>query len=370
VKLPSVPRLRIQFVLPFTGLTGGNKCVLEYANRLKARGHDVWLIHDYPDIPFWKPRGFALTKLRDWGAWSWVNWFDVRVPVVRCPGLEAGYVPDADAVLATYYRAVPVVAKLPPGKGRQFNLIQAYETDWIEEKEFCDSTYRMPPRHIVNASWVGRLMWEKFRQPSVKVIPATSYEQFELRPGRVFRTPARCLMQYHTLPVKGVADGIRAFEMAARAVPGLTLTLFGTRSTGLQTPHRVAGMVPEPKMADLYYDHDIFIWPSHREGLGTPCLEAMACQCAVVTTDNGGSEEFAFHERTALVSPPKDVEALATNIVRLAKDAALRRQLAETGCAWVRQHITWDLACAGLERCFTDDSLWKGPNSATGVEAA
>ena len=118
MNLPSIPRLRIQFVLPFTGLTGGNKCVLEYANRLKARGHDVWLIHDYPDIPFWKPRGFALTKLRDWGVWPWVDWFDVHVPVVRCPGLEARYVPDADAVLATYYRDVPAMAKLPPGKGR------------------------------------------------------------------------------------------------------------------------------------------------------------------------------------------------------------------------------------------------------------
>lgn len=362
-------RLRIQFVLPFLNLTGGNKCVLEYANRLAARGHDVWLIYGYPDIPFWKPRGFTLTKLRDWGVLPWVTWFDVRVPVVRCPNLEDRWVPEADIVLATTYYWVPHVAKLPASKGRQFNLIQAYETDWIEEKEFCDSTYCLPPRHIVNASWVGRVMWEKFRRPSVKVIPATSYEQFELRPAREYRSPARCLMQYHTLPIKGVPDGIRAFEMAAQELPGLTLTLFGTRSAGLQTPHRVAGMVPESKMADLYYDHDIFIWPSHREGLGTPCIEAMACKCAVATTDNGGSEEFAFHEQTALVSPPKDTEALAANIVRLARDVELRRRLAETGCAWVRLNITWDKACEGLERCFVDDALWQGPNSPALPEA-
>ena len=206
-------------------------------------------------------------------------------------------------------------------------------------------------------------MWEKFQQPSVKVIPAVSYEQYTLRPVRGFRQPARCLMQYHTLPVKGVSDGLRAFELAAREVPGLTLTLFGQRCKNLQTPHHVAYNVPETDMAELYYSHDIFIWPSHREGLGTPCIEAMACQCAVATTDNGGSEEFAFHEETALVSPPKHPEALAANIVRLAKDLPLRRHLAETGCRWVREHITWDLACAGLERCFVDDLLWKGPNS-------
>jgi len=355
-------KLRIQFVLPFLNLTGGNKCVLEYANRLQARGHDVWLIFDYPDIPFWKPRGFSLTKLRDWGALPWVNWFDARVPVVRCPGLKDCCVPDADVVLATCWSNAHQVAALSPGKGRKFYLIQAYETDWIKDPA-CETGYGLPLWHIVNASWVGRIMWERFQKPSVKVIPAASFEQYELRPTREFRQPPRCLMQYHTVSEKGVPDGIRAFELAAREVPGMTLAFYGLRTTGLQTPHRIAGVVPESGMCDLYYDHDIFIWSSLREGLGTPCIEAMACKCAVATTDNGGSEEFAFHEQTALVSPPKNPEALAANIVRLAKDMALRRRLAETGCDWVRKNITWDMACDGLEHCFTNDTLWKGPNS-------
>jgi glycosyltransferase involved in cell wall biosynthesis len=356
-------KLRIQFTLPFLNLAGGNKCVLEYANRLKARGHDVWLIYGYPDIPFWKPRGFSLMMLRDWGVLPWINWFDVRVPIVRCPDLANDCVPDADVVLATTFHWVPYVAKLGASKGRQFNLIQAYETDYAEDKTFCDSTYGLPPKHIVNASWVGRVMWEKFQRPSVKVIPAADFEQFEWRPSREYHTPPRCLMQYHDHAVKGVEDGIKAFELAAREVSGMTLTFYGPRSVGLRTPHRVAGMVPMETMSDLYYDHDIFIWPSHREGLGTPCIEAMACKCAVATTDNGGSEEFAFHEQTALVSPPRDVKALAENIVRLAKDVPLRRRLAEVSCDWVRRHITWDRACDGLERCFVDDTLWKGPNS-------
>ncbi len=368
--MTSSRKLKIQFVLPFLNLTGGNKCVLEYANRMAARGHDVWLIYRQADVPWWKPRGFLRTVLRDRGVRPWVDWFEVKVPVVRCRTFEDRDVPDADVVVATNYFWVPPVAAMSPRKGRQFNLIQAYETDWIEDKEFCDSTYRLPPKHIVNASWVGRILWEKFGRPSVKVVPAADYEQFARRPTREYRTPPRCLMQYHTLPVKGVSDGIRAFELAAREVPGMTLTFFGVHSAGLRTPHRVAGMVPMAAMADLYYDHDIFIWPSHREGLGTPCIEAMACQCAVATTDNGGSEEFAFHERTALVSPPQNPEALAANIVRLAKDVGLRRRLAETSCAWVRENITWDKACAGLERCFTDETLWKGPNSPAMPEGA
>ncbi|MCX6907203.1 MAG: hypothetical protein NTY01_04080, partial [Verrucomicrobia bacterium] len=227
---------RIQFVLPFLNLTGGNKCALEYANRLQARGHDVWLIFDYPDIPFWKPRGFSLTKLRDWGALPWVNWFDARVPVVRCPGLKDGCVPDADVVLATCWSNAHQVAALSPDKGKKIYLIQAYETDWIKD-EACETGYGLPLWHIVNASWVGRIMWERFQKPSVKVIPAASVEQYELRPTREFRQPPRCLMQYHTVSEKGVPDGIRAFELAAREVPGMTLAFYGMRTKGLQTPH-------------------------------------------------------------------------------------------------------------------------------------
>lgn len=355
--------LRIQFVLPFLGLTGGNKSVMEYANRLAKRGHDVWLIYDHADIPWWKPRGFLRTLLRDKGVIPWVDWFDVQVPIIRVPGLSGPRLPEADAVLATSYYWAEAVHRMPASAGRKYNLIQGYESDWIADKKFADDSYRLPLHHIVNASWLGRLMWEKFHAPSVKAITAVNYDQYQYRPDRVYNTPARCLMQYHTVPEKGIPDGIRAFEIAAQKVPGLSLTLFGTRTKDLVTPHATRCNVPESEMSDLYHDHDILIWPSLREGLGAPCIEAMACQCAVATTDNLGSEEFAFHEKTALVSPPGDVETLAAHIVRLATDIELRKRLGRDSCAWVREHITWDLACAGLEKCFVaPDSFWSGPN--------
>lgn len=355
--------LRIQFVLPFLVLTGGNKCVMEYANRLQDRGHDVWLILGHGS-PSWKqPRGFATTWLRDHGLMHWVDWFDIRVPVVRVPNLEGPRLPAADVVVATDYYWAGHVHKMPASAGRKFYLIQAYETDWIANKELADASYRYRMPHIVNASWVGRLLHEKFGTNSVKVIPAANYDQYDYRPDRSFRSPARCLMQYHTVSEKGVSDGIRAFEIAAQQVPGLKLTLFGTRTKGLQTPHTTRYNVPEAEMSDLYHAHDIFVWSSIREGLGTPCIEAMACQCAVATTDNGGSEEFAFHEETALVSPPGNPEALAQNVVRLAKDLALRKRLAKNSCAWVRRNITWDKACDGLEKVFSaPPSAWTGPN--------
>lgn len=358
-------RLRIQIVLPFRGITGGNLVLVELANRLAARGHDVWMLFEHVDVPPWKPRGFTRVKLRDWKLKSWIDWFELRVPVVRCHQLEDRHVPDADVILASHWLHIPKIAALSASKGQKFYYIQTYEAAFNNglEAETVDATYRLPFRHIVVASWIGQLLWEKFAQPSVKVNPAIDYTNLPVPIGREFRNPPRCLMQHHTPPEKGVADGVRAFELAAREIPGMTLSLFGPHSKEFATPHRTLGQILPSKLGKLYGEHDILIWSSHFEGFGVPPVEAMACQCAVATTDNGGSKEFAYHEKTALVSPPRDVESLATNIIRLAKDMGLRQRLARAGCEWVRTHITWKHTCDAIERCFQDPTLWKGPNS-------
>ena len=178
---------------------------------------------------------------------------------------------------------------------------------------------------------------------------------------RRVHTPPRCLMQHHGLAVKGVADGLRAFELARREVPDLTLSLFGPHSRTAETPYRNLGFVLPTELGRMYLDHDILIWPSRREGYGLPPVEAMACQCAVATTDNGGSEEFAVPEETALVSPPGDPEALAASIVRLASDPDVRRRVAENAYAAVRRTMTWDPVIDTWERALRDETLWTGP---------
>jgi len=360
----AIDQLRIQIVLPFCDLTGGNLILLELANRFAARGHRVGMLFEHEGAPWWKPRSFTRMKLRDGRRRPWVDWFDLRVPVLRCPRLENRHVPDADVILVSHWRQVPQVAALSAAKGRKLYYVQAYETDFPEDAESqaaVDATYRLPLQHIVPASWLGRLMWERFGQPSVKIGYALDFTRFPLPDTRTIHTPPRCLMQHHGLAVKGVADGLRAFELARRAVPDLTLALFGPHSRTVETPYRSLGFVLPTDLGRMYLDHDIFIWPSRREGYGLPPVEAMASQCAVATTDNGGSEEFAVHEETALVSPPHDAEALAANIIRLARDQDVRRRLAANGSAAVRRTMTWDPIIDVWERALMDETLGTGP---------
>jgi glycosyltransferase involved in cell wall biosynthesis len=56
------------------------------------------------------------------------------------------------------------------------------------------------------------------------------------------------------------------------------------------------------------------------EGFGKTQVEVMAYGCALVTTANGGSGDFAFHGETALVSDPRDVDTIARHIATLLRE--------------------------------------------------
>lgn len=72
---------------------------------------------------------------------------------------------------------------------------------------------------------------------------------------------------------------------------------------------------------------DVFCLPSYREGLSRSLLEAAACGLPIVTTDVAGCRDVVDNERDGLLVPPRDSEAVARAIARLAADPTLRRRL-------------------------------------------
>ena len=87
---------------------------------------------------------------------------------------------------------------------------------------------------------------------------------------------------------------------------------------------------------------DLFVMSSVTEGLGTSLLDAMAASRPIVATTAGGIPEIVEHGVNGLLVPPRDHAALAASIVRLLKDAALRRQTGAAGFARVTERFTVD----------------------------
>ena len=78
---------------------------------------------------------------------------------------------------------------------------------------------------------------------------------------------------------------------------------------------------------------DIFVLPSHFEGLPMSVIEAMLCALPVVATDIRGPREQVVEGETGFLVPAGTVAPLAAALRRLVEDKALRKRFGEASLA-------------------------------------
>jgi phosphatidylinositol alpha-mannosyltransferase len=95
---------------------------------------------------------------------------------------------------------------------------------------------------------------------------------------------------------------------------------------------RFLGHVPSADLPRWYATGDVFVSPATgNESFGIVLAEAMAAGRAVVASDIPGYRSVVTPEIDGVVAPPGDVQALTEQIVRLARDPELRRELSRRG---------------------------------------
>mgnify|MGYP001617345437 FL=1 len=92
---------------------------------------------------------------------------------------------------------------------------------------------------------------------------------------------------------------------------------------------------------------DVLAVPSKEEGLCTTILDALALGRPVAATTAGGIPEIIEHGVQGLLSPPRDAEALAANIVSILADPARARAMGEAGRARVLERFSVDRMVEG-----------------------
>ncbi len=76
---------------------------------------------------------------------------------------------------------------------------------------------------------------------------------------------------------------------------------------------------------------DVFVLPSHSEGMSNTLLEAMSCGLPVVATRVGGSPEVIEENHSGLLFAAGSVAELSKCLELLAENAKVRDQLGEMG---------------------------------------
>jgi len=355
--------LRVSFILPFYSVRpiGGLKVAYEYANELAARGYEVSVIHPRSlrsmtrrKNPLGRVREAALNGRNYFSPRSGLGWQplrdSVRLLFVREPTAKS--IPDADVVFATAWQTAEYVAEYPAKKGRKFYLVMDFPP-WIAPKEVLEQTWSWPLMKITISKWLYDQVRDAGR-PSTEVanVPiGINFNRFNIE-HEIAGRKKKILMLYSNAASKGSEDGLKALAICRSRHPDLEVELFGPafrrRPPNLPVWASYRGNIPDGELRKLYNGNRIYVCSSLAEGFALPPAEAMACGCAVATTDCGGNREFAFDGDNALISPPGDADALARNILRLLEDDELRIRLATRGRDLIRK-FTWQAATDQLE---------------------
>ena len=166
--------------------------------------------------------------------------------------------------------------------------------------------------------------------------------------------PQRC--PEHRPHVPGILHAVRAFQRLAEAAPQIagraTLAFRGfaedpayhaevRRAAGegaAASRIRFVEYAAAAPTRSIYADADVLLFPSEYEGFGLPLLEAQAAGVAVVCSDIPVFREVAGDG--ACFVDPRDADATAAALARVATDAELRSRLVDRGRANARR-FSW-----------------------------
>ena len=158
---------------------------------------------------------------------------------------------------------------------------------------------------------------------------------------------------------KGHAVLIRAMRRLVERGREAHLTIIGEgqerprleamiRELGLTERVQLLGRVPDGELERAYARCDAFVLPSivdaggDTEGLGMVLLEALRYERPVIASALGGITDIVEHERSGLLVPPADPEALAGAIERLMDDPGLAGRLGEQGRRINAERFDWE----------------------------
>ncbi len=242
-------------------------------------------------------------------------------------------------------------------------------TPWEGDRVDRVRTFPLPRRLLdqgLNAPVLRRMERKVLQDPrgrilAISQVTADALEEIGGRPmdGVLYLPPDASL--FHPLPQKLVpwrigfsgrySDPRKQIELLLAAVRHLAdlghpvqLELTGERdgsfldsqlqALGISDRVRCHPYLSPSELAAVIQRWEVFVIPSHQEGLCIAGLEAMACGVPVVSTRCGGPEDFVLEGLTGSLVDA-DPHAMAAAIARICSDHSLQQRLSEGARDWV-----------------------------------
>jgi glycosyltransferase involved in cell wall biosynthesis len=323
--------MKIAALLPHLEVFGGVRRYLEIGNELQRRGYHFTLFHPDGSRP---------------------DWFDFKGETRPLLSLaEASF----DVGLCSEFSLIPHFEKLKSKLKFFYFILERHR----KEKEVIKKDYIF----LGNSEGICRFLERKYHIPCLRVTGGVNPEIFYPMERKNKSDEFRILC-YGRLyrKRKGIQKVIKAVEGLYKKHPQLRLIFFDSLVgkdkrdprplVKTRVPHDFYLNLPQHKMAWLYSQADVFVSAERRAGWSNTTAEAMACRLPVVCSKSG-TQDFAFHNETALVIPFSHPWMLGWQIRRLIDDERLRQRLSRAGYEKI-QEFTWSSLADKLETVFKE----------------
>lgn len=212
-------------------------------------------------------------------------------------------VSSADIVTGVSEKACDFTKKL--GSKNPVKIFNGIDTGFWKKNE----TSNKNPKKIV-VSFVGRIIEAKGVQDLLKSVQKLSdHDELEIN-------------------IVGNGNYLENIKKLAKKLGLKNVNFFGKKS--------------HSEIIDILSETDIFVNPSYTEGLPTSVIEAGACECAVIASDVGGTNEIIDDGINGYIFKPKDIAKLTELLEDLMENRVKREEFGKKLSQKVKEKFNWE----------------------------
>jgi glycosyltransferase involved in cell wall biosynthesis len=345
----------------------------QLAGLLRTAGADVSVIQvNAPYRPAWAgclPGIRALFRLIPYLWQLWRTAGKVRLFHVMANSGWSWHLFAAPAIWIGWFRGVRVIVNYRGGEAEEF-FSRSFR--WIRPSLNKVTLIIVPSGFLADVF--------KRRDVATRIVPnIVNLERFTA--GERHRHSSgdagpKLLVTRNLEPIYDIDTALRVLQQVRKSFPEASITICGSgperdrlvalaQALEIESAVVFTGRVDNEQIAALYQSADVMVNPSLADNMPNSVLEALASGVPVVSTEVGGVPYLVQHEKTALLVPVSDVDAMAKAVIRVLETPELAARLAAAGLAEIQQY-TWPNVEGKLQAVYTDALMEEGSREVVG----
>lgn len=335
-------KLKISFLLPSDGLGGGTRAIVSFGNELISRGHQVRIF--YRNTRGLRPRlRHIYIKSRYKNAPNWLKNFGGLS--FKYKNLNPKMFSQDELIVSMCTQTTFDAWSLPKSIGIKVLHCHGVEIEnWAKMIE----SWKLPMPKIAVSFDVADNIKKEVDQNVIGVVH-DGVDTDEYFPCLQAKERIGIGGTFGWARTKGPNTTICVVQILGQRLPGVPIYLFGSGRKHNNLQNVIYKRLPTVAEArKLYSSCKVWFLTSIKEGFGLPVLEAMACGCAVVSTDCGGPRDIIRDGINGFLVNVAKPRAMAQKIEFLYRNDRLQKHISLNAMKTAKE-FTWSNAGGKLE---------------------